>query len=112
MHAVDISAGDQFDPEFLKVSPNNKMPVIVDTEGPGEEPYSLFESGAILMFLAKKTGKLMPSDARGRYDVIKWLMFQMGGVGPMLGQAHHFIVSTVLADGEAHRYPSAKAVKA
>jgi GST-like protein len=87
---VDIQAGDQFKPEFLEISPNNKMPAIVDTEGPGGKPFSLFESGAILMYLAEKTGKLMPKDTVGKYRVIEWLMFQMGGVGPMLGQAHHF----------------------
>ncbi|WP_119459515.1 glutathione binding-like protein [Rhodospirillaceae bacterium SYSU D60014] len=90
IHAIDIAAGDQFDPEFLKISPNNKMPAIVDSDGPGGRPYSLFESGAILMYLAEKTGKLLPEETRARYDVIQWLMFQMGGVGPMLGQAHHF----------------------
>lgn len=87
---VNIGSGDQFKPEFLKISPNNKIPAIVDHAGPGGKPYSLFESGAILMYLAEKTGKLMPSDTVGRYDVTKWLMFQMGHVGPMLGQAHHF----------------------
>jgi GST-like protein len=87
---VDIQAGDQFKPDFLKISPNNKMPAIVDTEGPGGKSFSLFESGAILMYLAEKTGKLMPKDVAGRYRVIEWLMFQMGGIGPMLGQAHHF----------------------
>jgi GST-like protein len=90
VHPVDISAGDQFDPEFLKISPNNKMPAIVDLDGPGGAPYSLFESGAILMYLAEKTGRFMPSEIRPRYDVIQWLMFQMGGIGPLLGQAHHF----------------------
>jgi GSH-dependent disulfide-bond oxidoreductase len=87
---VNIGKGDQFKPEFLKISPNNKMPAIVDHEGPGGEPLAMFESGAILMYLAEKTGKLMPSDTRGKYAVIQWLMFQMGTVGPMLGQAHHF----------------------
>ena len=87
---VDIGKGEQFAPEFLKISPNNKMPAIVDSEGPDGKPYALFESGAILMYLAEKTGKLMPRDMAGRYRVIEWLMFQMGGVGPMLGQAHHF----------------------
>ena len=87
---IDINAGDQFDPEFLKISPNNKMPAMVDPDGPGGTPYSLFESGAILMYLAEKTGRLMPTETRARYDVIKWLMFQMGHIGPMLGQAHHF----------------------
>jgi len=87
---VDIQAGDQFKPDFLKISPNNKMPAIVDPDGPGGKPYSLFESGAILMYLAEKTGKLMPKDMAGKYRVVQWLMFQMGGIGPMLGQAHHF----------------------
>ncbi len=87
---VDISMGDQFEPEFLKISPNNKMPAIVDHDGPDGGPYALFESGAILMYLAEKTGRFMPSAVAGRYRVIQWLMFQMGGIGPMLGQAHHF----------------------
>jgi GSH-dependent disulfide-bond oxidoreductase len=87
---VNIGKGDQFKPEFLKFSPNNKMPAIIDHDGPGGAPIAIFESGAILMYLAEKTGKLMPSDTRGRYNVIQWLMFQMGTVGPMLGQAHHF----------------------
>jgi len=90
VHAIDINKGDQFDPEFLKISPNNKMPAIIDPDGPEGKPYSLFESGAILMYLAEKTGKFMPSETSARYEVIQWLMFQMGGVGPMLGQAHHF----------------------
>jgi GST-like protein len=88
---INISEGDQFDPEFLKISPNNKMPAMVDLEGPGGKPYSLFESGAMLMYLAEKTGKLMPGEMRARYDVVQWLMFQMGSIGPMLGQAHHFL---------------------
>ena len=88
---IDIGKGDQFDPEFLKISPNNKMPAIVDQDGPGGTPYAVFESGAILMYLAEKTGQFMPADMRARYDVIQWLMFQMGGVGPMFGQAHHFL---------------------
>jgi len=87
---VDIGAGDQFDPEFLKISPNNKMPAIVDPEGPDGEPISIFESGAILIYLAEKTGRFLPEAPRARYEVLQWLMFQMGGVGPMLGQAHHF----------------------
>lgn len=90
VHAINIGTGDQFDPEFLKISPNNKMPAIVDQDGPGGKPYSVFESGAILLYLAEKTGQYLPSDPAGRYDVIQWLMFQMGGIGPMLGQAHHF----------------------
>ena len=88
--AVNIGAGDQFDPEYLKINPNNKMPSIVDHDGPGGAPYSMFESGAILMYLAEKSGRLMPSDVAGRYLVVQWLMFQMAHVGPMLGQAHHF----------------------
>ncbi len=87
---VDISQGDQFKAEFLKISPNNKMPAIVDPEGPDGKPITIFESGAILMYIAERTGRFMPQDMRGRYAVIQWLMFQMGGVGPMLGQAHHF----------------------
>jgi len=87
---IDINNGDQFKPEFLKISPNNKMPAMVDPDGPGGAPYSLFESGAILMYLAEKTGKFMPKETRARYRVVQWLMFQMGGLGPMLGQAHHF----------------------
>jgi GSH-dependent disulfide-bond oxidoreductase len=90
VHPIDIGRGDQFNADFLKISPNNKMPAIVDPEGPGGKPYSVFESGAILMYLAEKTGKFMSKDMAARYRVIQWLMFQMGGVGPMLGQAHHF----------------------
>ena len=90
VHPIDIGAGDQFKPEFLKISPNNKMPAIVDPEGPDGQPISVFESGAILMYLAEKTGQFWPTDMRRRYQVIEWLMFQMGGFGPMLGQAHHF----------------------
>lgn len=87
---INIMAGDQFTPDFLKISPNNKMPAIVDPDGPGGEPYALFESGAIMMYLADKHGAFLPQDKRGYFDVVQWLMFQMGGVGPMLGQAHHF----------------------
>jgi len=90
VHPIDIGGGDQFAPEFLKISPNNKMPAITDRDGPGGKPYSLFESGAILLYLAEKTGKLMPAETGARYDVVQWLMFQMGNIGPMLGQAHHF----------------------
>ena len=89
---IDIGAGDQFKPEFLAISPNNKMPAIVDLDGPDGKPISIFESGAILLYLAAKTGKFMPSSIRGKYEVLQWLMFQMGGFGPMLGQAHHFRV--------------------
>ena len=87
---INISAGDQFKPDFLKISPNNKIPAIVDSEGPGGKPYSLFESGAILVYLAGKTGRFLGKTDREKYDVLQWLMLQMGGVGPMLGQAHHF----------------------
>jgi GSH-dependent disulfide-bond oxidoreductase len=87
---INIGKGDQFNSEFLKISPNNKMPAIVDTDGPGGKPISIFESGAILIYLAEKTGRLMPWEARGRYKVLEWLMFQMASVGPMLGQVHHF----------------------
>jgi GST-like protein len=89
-HPVDIGAGDQFKPEFLAISPNNKIPAITDPEGPDGQPISLFESGAILLYLAGKSGRFLPADTRGKYEVLQWLMFQMGGVGPMLGQAHHF----------------------
>jgi GST-like protein len=92
VHPIDIGAGDQFKPEFLKISPNNKMPAIVDPDGPDGQPISIFESGAILMYLAEKTGRFWPADMRRRYKVIEWLMFQMGGFGPLLGQAHHFRV--------------------
>ena len=88
--AVNIGAGDQFKRDFLAISPNNKIPAIVDPKGPDGKPISLFESGAILMYLASKTGRFMPSDLRARWEMLQWLMFQMGGVGPMLGQAHHF----------------------
>jgi GSH-dependent disulfide-bond oxidoreductase len=90
VHAVDIGAGDQFKREFLAISPNNKIPAIVDSDGPEGKPISLFESGAILLYLAGKTGRFMPTSVTAKYEVLQWLMFQMGGVGPMLGQAHHF----------------------
>jgi GST-like protein len=90
VHAVDIGAGEQFTPEFLKISPNNKIPAMVDPHGPNGQPYALFESGAILLYLAAKTGRFLPADLERRYDALQWLMFQMGGIGPMLGQAHHF----------------------
>lgn len=90
VHPVDIGKGEQFDPAFLRISPNNKMPAIVDQDGPGGQPLALMESGAILIYLAEKTGRLMPQDLRGRTDVMKWLVFQMANIGPMLGQTHHF----------------------
>jgi GST-like protein len=89
-HAVDIGAGDQFKPEFLRISPNNKIPAMVDPDGPDGRPISLFESGAILVYLAGKTGRFLPKSDRGKYETLQWLMFQMGGLGPMLGQCHHF----------------------
>ncbi len=88
--AVDIGAGAQFDADFLAISPNNKIPALVDPDGPDGRTIALFESGAILLYLAGKTGRFLPADTRGKYDVLQWLMFQVGGVGPMLGQAHHF----------------------
>jgi GSH-dependent disulfide-bond oxidoreductase len=88
---VDISAGDQFKPDFLKIAPNNRMPAIIDTEPvDGGEPISVFESGAILLYLAEKTGKFLPADLRDRKTVTEWLFWQMGGLGPMAGQNHHF----------------------
>jgi len=86
-HAIDISKDEQFAPDFLKISPNNRIPAIVDNDN----GLSVFESGAILIYLAEKTGKLMPKEGEGRYRVMEWLMWQMGGVGPMLGQVHHFV---------------------
>ncbi|MCW8836673.1 MAG: glutathione binding-like protein [Rhodospirillales bacterium] len=91
VHVIDIKKGMQMAPEFIAINPNNKIPAIVDWEGPGGGPYTVFESGAILMYLAEKTGSdLLPTDMRARFDTIQWLMFQMGGLGPMLGQTHHF----------------------
>ncbi len=90
VHAINIGKGDQFKPEYLAINPNNKIPSIIDTDGPGGKPFTLFESGAILMYLAEKTGKLWPAGMRERYTVMQWLMFQMGGVGPMFGQANYF----------------------
>ena len=91
VHAIDIGKGDQFQPEFVAISPNSKIPAIVDSEGPGGKPYSLFESGAILLYLADKSGRFLPAEKSPRFEVIQWLMFQMGGVGPMFGQTHHFL---------------------
>ena len=90
VHPINIGQGDQFDADFLAISPNNKIPALVDSEGPDGKPMSVFESGAILLYLAGKTGCFLPTDVRAKYEVLQWLMFQMGGVGPMLGQAHHF----------------------
>ena len=91
VHAIDIGKDEQFAPDFLKISPNNRIPAIVDTEGPDGAPISVFESGAILIYPAEKTGRLLPAEPRARIAVLEWLMFQMGGVGPMFGQANHFI---------------------
>ncbi len=90
VHAINIRNGDQFDPGFLEISPNNRIPAIVDRDGPQGKPLSLFESGAILLYLASKTGKLLPVDIHARWACVQWLMWQMGGVGPMFGQANHF----------------------
>ena len=88
--AVNISRDEQFAPDFLKISPNNKIPAIVDSDGPDGKPISVFETGAILIYLAQKTGRFLPTDPRKFMDTMQWLMWQMGGLGPMLGQAHHF----------------------
>jgi len=98
---VDITKEEQFDPAFLKISPNNKIPAIVDADGPGGRPISVFESGAILIYLAEKTGLFMPRDLAARVAVLEWLMFQVGGFGPMPGQVHHFIA---LGDESNRRY--------
>jgi GST-like protein len=90
VHSIDIMKGDQFKPDFLAINPNGKIPAIVDPDGPDGKPMAVFESGAILIYLAEKTGQFLPSDARGRSVVFQWLMFQMGGIGPMFGQSHHF----------------------
>jgi len=90
VHGVDIGRGEQFEPAFLKISPNNRIPAIVDTEGPDGKPISVFESGAILLYLAEKTGKFLPKGRREYYEVLQWVMWQMGNIGPMLGQVHHF----------------------
>jgi GSH-dependent disulfide-bond oxidoreductase len=90
VHPINIAKGDQLKPEYLAINPNNKIPAIIDSDGPGGKPLKLFESGAILMYLAEKTGKFLPQEPAKRYEVIQWLMFQMGGVGPMFGQANYF----------------------
>src|SRR3982751_5319976 len=90
-HRIDIGKGDQFAPEYLKITPNSKIPSLVDPQGPDGKPIALMESGAILIYLAAKTGRFLPKSARGKYEALQWLMFQMGGVGPMFGQAHHFM---------------------
>ncbi|MGO8919066.1 MAG: glutathione S-transferase N-terminal domain-containing protein [Stellaceae bacterium] len=94
VHPVDIGKGEQFRPEFVAINPNSKIPAIVDSDGPGGKPLRVFESGAILIYLAEKTGKLLAHEPRARSEALQWLMFQMGGVGPMFGQAHHFLRAT------------------
>jgi GST-like protein len=104
-HPVDIGAGDQFKPEFLAISPNNKIPAIVDADGPDGKPISLFESGAILLYLASKAGKFLGETDREKFNTLQWLMFQKGGLGPMLGQAHHFrIYAPTQIDYAVNRY--------
>jgi GST-like protein len=94
LHMVDINKGEQFRPDFIAICPNSKVPAIVDQDGPGGKPLTLFESGAILIYLADKTGRFMPKDGAGHYHVIEWVMFQMANVGPLFGQAHHFLDKT------------------
>jgi GSH-dependent disulfide-bond oxidoreductase len=101
VHVVDITKGEQNDPAFLKISPNNKIPAIIDPDGPGGAPISVFESGAILLYLAEKTGQFLPKETGERVAVFEWLMFQMGGFGPIPGQVHHFIA---LEDQTERRY--------
>jgi GST-like protein len=101
VHTVNISKNEQFEPAFLAISPNNRIPAIVDPDGPGGAPISVFESGAILLYLAEKTGKFMPKDPRGKVAVTEWLMWQMGGFGPMPGQVHHFLMQP---EGPARDY--------
>ncbi len=91
VHAINIGQGDQFKPEYVAICPNSKIPAIVDANGPNGKSYSMMESGAILIYLAGKTGKLLPSSEGGKFDALQWLMFQMGGVGPIFGQVHHFL---------------------
>lgn len=98
---VNISKGEQFEPAFLAFSPNNRIPAIIDPEGPGGKPITVFESGAILLYLGEKTGKFLPSDLRARVPVLEWLMWQMGGFGPMPGQVHHFLMQP---EGPARDY--------
>ena len=91
VHPIDISTNIQFSDDSRKINPNSKIPAIIDPDGPGGKPYTVFESGAILMYLAEKTGKFLPKDTAGKYEVIQWVMFQMGGIGPIFGQVHHFL---------------------
>ncbi|HTN09955.1 MAG TPA: glutathione binding-like protein [Acetobacteraceae bacterium] len=108
VHTVNIGKDEQFRPEFLKISPNNRIPAIVDPDGPGGAPISVFESGAILIYLGQKTGKFFPSDVRRQVPVLEWLMWQMGGFGPMPGQVHHFLQVENEAD---RRYGLARYMK-
>jgi GSH-dependent disulfide-bond oxidoreductase len=103
-HLVSFGTDDQMTPEFLSLNPNNKIPAIVDPDGPGGKPMGLWESGAILVYLAEKTGKLLPADPAARYECLQWLMFQMGGVGPMFGQLGHF--HKFAADKITDSYPT------
>lgn len=107
---VNIGVGDQFKPEFLAISPNNRMPAIVDPEGPGGRPISVFESGAILQYLGRKTGRFYPADERARVEVEEWLFWQVGGLGPMAGQAHHFrnYAPTLVPDARYTAYGAAR----
>ena len=91
IHPINIGKDEQFDPAFIAINPNSKIPAIIDQGGPDGEPFTVIESGAILMYLAEKTGKFMPTEMAARYEVIQWLMFQMGGIGPIFGQVHHFL---------------------
>ena len=91
VHEINIGQDEQFTPEFIAINPNGKIPAIVDSDGPDGKPISMFESGAILVYLAGKTGRFLPATDRGKYEALQWLMFQMGGVGPMFGQTHHFL---------------------
>jgi len=91
MHPINIGQGEQYKPDYVKINPNSKIPSIVDPEGPDGRPVTMMESGAILIYLAGKTGKLLPASVRDRYVALQWLMFQMGGVGPIFGQVHHFL---------------------
>lgn len=90
-HPIDIGKGQQHEPAFVAINPNSKIPAVVDSDGPGGTPFTLFESGAILLYLAKKSGQFFPRDERRQFEALQWLMFQMGGIGPMFGQAHHFL---------------------
>ncbi|MEL6236065.1 MAG: glutathione S-transferase N-terminal domain-containing protein [Pseudomonadota bacterium] len=108
-HTVHIGRDDQLTPEFLSLNPNNKIPAMIDPDGPGGVPLPLWESGAILLYLAEKTGKLIPSDPAERWETVQWLMFQMAGVGPMFGQMGHFY--KFMADKVSDPYPSERYVK-